>query len=535
MEENQFPAAKKPRLDRGEYTRWFDSPYINDIMAAWRRCGFRARATVQHLRAQAPDDRFARLSHSTVASWFERDGKLKPAYQTQLDDGRAIATGRGPCPVLLQIEGVEDAIVEHLLQLRANGAPVCIAMVRWVMAAILLEKHPDALKQLTLSSAYISCFVRRHPKLQFTWRMKTTAASKLPLDWEEQGVQMAMRVAAVMQLHGIHISMVFNMDQTGVHLVPASTHTYDVKGNKSISVLGVEDKRQITACVGASLRGELLPLQLIFQGTTPRCLPAETPASKAARVHMTFTDNHWSSLKTMQEYITHILSPHADRMIALHQLPSDAHMVLILDCWSVHRSDAFLSWLKQEHPRIHVVFVPPNCTSKLQLADVALQRSFKAVLKDNFNSWAASEILDQVRRKELVGLKEFMGMKSIKSLVLKWSLDSWEALRERRQLILDGWQRCMVSLFDIHNPEKRLEAMKQVALGKLAVAKQFDEVEADPVDEYIEEDSDEEEADELDVSKPRQHGKKSERKCAPPKPFGYMLNSELVQMDTDDD
>lgn len=529
------PVAKKAR---GDYTRWFDSPYINDIMSAWTRCRFSARSTVKYLKQHAPDDRFEKLSHSTVASWFEQDGTLKPAYRRQLYEGRAVTTGRGPCPVLQQVEGLEDAIVDHLLQLRAGGAPVGIPMIRWVMAAILLERHPDALNQLKLSSAYISRFVRRHPKLEFTWRLKTTAASKLPLDWEAQGVQMAMRVAAAIELHKIHISLVFNMDQTGVHLMPSSTHTYDRMGNKSVPVLGADDKRQITACVGASLRGELLPLQLIFQGTTPRCLPPETAASKSSRVHLTFSENHWSSLQTMKEYIIHVLSPHADRMIALHQLPSDAHMLLILDCWSVHRSEAFLGWLKQEHPRIHVVFVPPNCTSKLQLADVALQRSFKAVLKDNFNSWAGEQILDQIRRKELVGLKEFTGMKSLKSLVLKWSLDSWGALRERRTLILDGWQRCLVSLFDVHNPEKRLEAVAQVALDKLALEKRFDEEEPAPSEEAEAEwgaESEDSEADELDLLKPRLYGKKSERKSVPPKPFGYVLNSDRMQMDTDDE
>lgn len=86
---------------------------------------------------------------------------------------------------------------------------------------------------------------------------------------------MAKRVAATMEAHSVHPSLV-NMDQTGVHLVPTSNWTYQARGSKSVAVVGAEDKRQITACIASSLEGDLLPLQLIFQGKTPRSLPHVT-------------------------------------------------------------------------------------------------------------------------------------------------------------------------------------------------------------------------------------------------------------------
>ena len=167
------------------------------------------------------------------------------------------------------------------------------------------------------------------------------------------------------------------MDQTGVHLVSASSWTYEMVGSSDVAIVGAEDKRQITACVAASLRGDLLPLQLIFQGKTARSLPAATAASIAARVDITCSDNHWSTQETMQRWITNILLPHSERMINMHGLNANAHILLLLDCWAVHKSAEFRDWLQREHPRIHLVFVPANCTSKLQLADVVLQRPFK--------------------------------------------------------------------------------------------------------------------------------------------------------------
>ena len=101
----------------------------------------------------------------------------------------------------------------------------------------------------------------------------------------------------------IHPSLVINMDQTGAHLVPSDSHTYEMKGVKDVKVIGADDKRQITACIASSLHGDLLPLQLIFQGKTAACHPVVTPAATNARAHITHSENHWSNQETMQQYI----------------------------------------------------------------------------------------------------------------------------------------------------------------------------------------------------------------------------------------
>jgi hypothetical protein len=193
-------ALQLPTAKRGKYTRWFDSPYINDILAAYTRTGG-ARAAVTALRQSAPDDRYERLSHSTVASWFEH-GKLKPQHQQA---GRALATYSGSSPALLAAPGAEDAICDILLQLRKAGTPLNSHIIRWVMLAVLQESHPAVLQQLTLSQQFISTWVHNNPRLHFRWRARTTAASKLPDDWEEQGIHMAQRMGAAMQLHKVRI------------------------------------------------------------------------------------------------------------------------------------------------------------------------------------------------------------------------------------------------------------------------------------------------------------------------------------------
>ena len=204
----------------------------------------------------------------------------------------------------------------------------------------------------------------------------------------------------------------------------------------------------------------------------------------------------------------------------------DSHIVLVLDVWAVHKSEEFRLFLRTHFPRIHLVFVPANCTSKLQLADVALQRPFKSCITQSFNNWAAATVAAQIERGNLTGLAAELGMAALKPLVLQWCVDSWNGLRERKQLILDGWERSCLSLFNITSEHRRIDAVSLIALKKLALEELPDGVEADG---YAESDS--EADDELDTSKPRQYGKQSARDRAPPQKFGYFVDPTRIELE----
>ena len=49
--------------------------------------------------------------------------------------------------------------------------------------------------------------------------------------------------------------------------------TWNAKGSGGVQLIGAEDKRAITATVSSSAMGEMLPLQLIFQGKTENVVP----------------------------------------------------------------------------------------------------------------------------------------------------------------------------------------------------------------------------------------------------------------------
>ena len=72
------------------------------------------------------------------------------------------------------------------------------------------------------------------------------------------------------------------------------------KGSKRVEVAGLNDKRQITAVFCASLVGEFLPVQLIYQGKMAACLPRYVFPDDW---NVTHPPNHWGNEEKMKEYI----------------------------------------------------------------------------------------------------------------------------------------------------------------------------------------------------------------------------------------
>jgi hypothetical protein len=112
-----------------------------------------------------------------------------------------------------------------------------------------------------------------------------------------------LRLAYYVRVFNIPPSNVFNADQTGVTLVPSGNdRTYDMKGGKDVSVIGSEEKRAFTVCIGSAAGGTILPFQSIWKGKTINSLPKTRNECERLRFHYGLNEkNHWSNLKTTQE------------------------------------------------------------------------------------------------------------------------------------------------------------------------------------------------------------------------------------------
>ena len=68
--------------------------------------------------------------------------------------------------------------------------------------------------------------------------------------------------------HDVPSALVLNLDQTPLSYVSPGKYTFSSKGSKSVSIKGLDDKRQITAIFVVSATGFFLLIQLIYQSTS---------------------------------------------------------------------------------------------------------------------------------------------------------------------------------------------------------------------------------------------------------------------------
>lgn len=249
----------------------------------------------------------------------------------------------------------------------------------------------------------------------------------------------------------VHVqAQVVNIDQTGVHYITSRSVGRAAKGSKAVQRIAAGDKRAITAVLSVAADGSVLPPQLIFQGKTDASLPACRNDAKFVGWDFTCTDNHWSNLDAMKRFVRCILHPYFQRVRAAQQVDKATFKcVLNLDCWSVHRSDAFLSFLREEYAYIIPVFVPANCTSKGQVLDVAVNRVFKHSMAASSAQYLAEEVSSQLEAqhgnpKPVLTFKSALSAPQVKSQLPHWIHTALQQVTT--DTITNGWKKVGTTL-----------------------------------------------------------------------------------------
>ncbi|THU98939.1 hypothetical protein K435DRAFT_659941, partial [Dendrothele bispora CBS 962.96] len=71
-----------------------------------------------------------------------------------------------------------------------------------------------------------------------------------------------------------------------------------------------------------------------------------------------------------------------------------------IDCWSVHHSKEFLTWMKVTHPSIIILFVPGSCTGLFQPLDVGIQQILKLSIKRIAHRDVVEEVLQSLKKQK---------------------------------------------------------------------------------------------------------------------------------------
>lgn len=215
--------------------------------------------------------------------------------------------------------------------------------------------------------------------------------------------------------------------------------------SQHVDVIGAEDKRGCTVVITTTADGEVLPFQAIFGGKTEASLPKTPvrPQAEQAGHDFTVSESHWCTNQTLKRWVKKILYPaYIQRCQKLGLNAGKQECVLQYDLYKVHVAEEFVSWLKETYPFIRLNIIPAGCTSKVQIADVVLNRAFKARMKASFMEHASNEVMEQMRAgvasKDIV---HDLTLCKLKPLIVGWLLVAFEHLQQLRPVVREAYER----------------------------------------------------------------------------------------------
>ena len=175
---------------------------------------------------------------------------------------------------LLLGELLDGRVQSYVKEMRAKGAVVNTAIVMGCAEGVVMHHDSNLLDinggHITITKDWAKSLLSR---MGYVKRQVSTSAKVLPEDFNEWREQFLYDAKVLVNYEEIPDSLVINWDHTGIKYIPVSSWTMEREGTKRVEILGIDDKRQITAVFAATKAGNFLPIQVIYKGKTKRSLP----------------------------------------------------------------------------------------------------------------------------------------------------------------------------------------------------------------------------------------------------------------------
>ena len=162
---------------------------------------------------------------------------------------------------------LDQKVQLYLHKVREGGGVVSARIAMAAARGILLSCDSDRAKLVEFGG---HIHLNRHwayslfKRMKFIKRKATTSKSKYTIaNFAELKKSFLDEVVSTVTMEDIPTQLILNWDQTGIKIVPSTTWTMDRHGVNRVEMIGVNDKRQITAVFCCSLVGEFLPVQII--------------------------------------------------------------------------------------------------------------------------------------------------------------------------------------------------------------------------------------------------------------------------------
>ena len=275
---------------------------------------------------------FPNLKESTIRNF-------KKAYKEQLKKKAQVTAlptmPRGRPPLLMELD---RKLLQFLNAMRARGGVINSHVVRATADALIRSNHSSGLQHLQNFSMPRSWVQSVYKRMGYTRRMGTTARPPVPKGlYDECRVSYLRDIETIREKCNIPPQLILSADQTPSSYVSVGKSIMAKRGDKSVAIKGLSDKRNITLTFVITLAGEFLPLQIIYGGKTDRCHPKDFRFPSGFCV--SHNEKHRSNEEETIKLIDTIIVPYIVEKRSELNLPTTKKALVI---WDVFNSFAVM-------------------------------------------------------------------------------------------------------------------------------------------------------------------------------------------------
>ena len=243
---------------------------------------------------------------------------------------------------------------------------------------------------------------------------------------QEEKFSYQREISRIILNHDIPLDLVLNLDQTPLSY---GKYTFCLKGTTTVSIKGVDDKRQITATFTVSASGVFLPIQLIYQGKTKRCLPK---FKFPKEFYVIYTKNHWSNFEKCVELFKKVIFPYLQTKKKELGYPEEQYSLIIMDTFKGQDNEAMKSLCNKNNCKL--VIASHNLTNKFQPLDLTINQKAKKYVSSKFNEWYAEKVSKQLMNgKAPRDVKGSLKLSDLKPLHAKWIVEMHGYLKQQKE------------------------------------------------------------------------------------------------------
>ena len=263
---------------------------------------------------------------------------------------------------------------------------------------------------------------------KMTMRMATTEKIPVaPVLLKEAKLSFQRKIKTQQAIHSVPEDLILNFDQTPLSYVCSASHTLHKKGEKSVPL----------GTFTVTMSGLFLPMQLIYEGKSPRCLPQGITFPE--NFNLTFTPNHWSNEDKVIEHLEKVVFPFVVEKRKELSLPDEKKAILVFDVFKGQKTERVQSLIADNN--CISVFVPANMTNYFQPLDLTVNGPVKQFLKGKFQEWYATEIAKQVDKGvDVHSIDVSTKLSVMKPIHGRWLVGLYNYLRNKPDVVRKGFE-----------------------------------------------------------------------------------------------